>query len=412
MKVMRQELGPIVRLTENAMRRLILAPLALLCLANDAPDAESEYRQRFATYLKDPGNYPYAPMEALPGVKAHRPLPTGGAGIAPTALAEARAYAASNRSTAYMVWHKGRIADAWYGPGVTAQTPLVSKSLSKPLTAIAVGRAIALGKITSLDQPLEEIIAELKGKPKGRILVRHLLDMRSGMLDQGFSTDPDHPLNRCYLSTDHGACIVNDYPMVAEPGTRYAYANAPSDMIALVIERATGQRYGEFLSREVLKPLGAQGGEIWVGSKGGLAHAGCCKYLPAETWMRFAVLLLDDGKWNGKRLLPAGYVRQMRKGTPQNPNFGLGIWIGEPYRQRRGFGAPGTAGPKVLHSEPYLDPDMFLFDGNNNQTIHISPRNRLIVLRMGPNPPAKPEWDNSVLPNLLIRGLAGGQGKP
>ena len=86
----------------------------------------------------------------------------------------------------------------------------------------------------------------------------------------------------------------------------------------------------------------------------------------------------------------------------------LSVWLGQPYRQRRGFGAPGTAGPQVLHSEPYLDPDMFLFDGNNNQTVHISPRQRLIVLRMGATPPVSPEWDNSYLPNLLIRGLTPG----
>lgn len=394
------------------MRRLLL-PLALLSTAaTAAPDDEAIYRERFATYLKDPGNFPYTPMEPLPGVQAHKPLPAGDAAIARDALDKARNYAAANRSTAYLVWHNGKIADAWYGKGIAADTPLVSKSLSKPLTAIAVGRAIALGKIKSLDQPLAEIMPELKGTQKGRILVRHLLDMRSGMLDQGFSTDPDHPLNRCYLSTDHGKCIVNDYPMIAEPGNRYAYANAPSDMVALVLERATGRRFGEFVSSEVLKKIGAAGGTIWVDRPGGLAHSGCCTYVPAESWLRFAILLLDDGKWNGKRLLPSGYVAQMRKGTAQNPSFGLGLWIGEPYRQRRGFGAPGAPGPQVLHSEPYLDPDLFLFDGNNNQTVHVSPRNRLIVLRMGPNPPASPEWDNSVLPNLLIRGLAAGQGKP
>jgi len=403
------------------MRKMLLPLLPLLVAATDAPkdapldakSSESIYQERFATFLRDPGNFPYAPMEPLAGSPAHRPLPTGDKAIAASALEQARAYAAANRSTAYIVWHKGRIADAWYGAGITAETPLVSKSLSKPLTAIAVGRAIVLGKIKSLDQPLSEILPELKGTQKGRILVRHLLDMRSGMLDQGFSKDPDHPLNRCYLSTDHGACIVNDYPMIAEPGTRYAYANAPSDMVALVLERATGRRFGEFVSTEVIKRIGAQGGSIWVDRPGGLAHSGCCTYMPAETWLRLAILLIDDGKWQGKRLLPPGYVAQMRKGTEQNPSFGLGVWLGEPYRQRRGFGAPGTAGPQVLHSEPYLDPELFLFDGNNNQTVHISPRNRLIVLRMGPNPPASPEWDNSVLPNLLIRGLgAGGQGKP
>ena len=66
----------------------------------------------------------------------------------------------------------------------------MSKSLSKPLTAIAVGRAIRLGHIRSLDQPIADFLPELAGTQKGRILVRHLLDMRSGMLDQGFSTDP------------------------------------------------------------------------------------------------------------------------------------------------------------------------------------------------------------------------------
>ncbi len=281
----------------------------------------------------------------------------------------------------------------------------MSKSLAKPLTAIAIGRAIMLGSIRGLDQPIADFLPELKGTPKAAILVRHLLDMRSGLLDQGYSPDPEHPWNRAYLDPDHGQYIVQSYPLTDAPGSRYAYANAPSELIALVIERATGRRYSEFLSKEVLGPLGAAGGEIWVNRPQGLAHSGCCIKLPAETWLKLGILLLDDGVANGKRLLPSGYVREMRTGTPQNPNFGLGVWLGEPYRERRGFGAPGAPGPQVLHSEPYLDPDLFLFDGNSNQTVHISPKHRLIVLRMGETPPKAPEWDNSTLPNLLIRGL-------
>ena len=395
------------------MRKLshLIAAAALVAgsaaWSQDSHDAA--YRTRFETFLRDPGNFPYAPMEPLPGTAQFRPLPKAAPnqqGINSGALAGAITYAKANRSSALIVWHDGRVAAEWHGAGSSAETPLVSKSLSKPLTAIAVGRAIRLGFIQSLDQPIATWLPELRGTQKGRILLRHLLDMRSGMLDQGFSTDPDHPLNRCYLGTDHGRCIIEDYPMLAEPGTRYGYANAPSDLVALVLERATGQRFADFVGRTILQPLGAQGGTIWVNRPGGLAHSGCCAYLPADSWLRMAILLLDDGKWHGRRLLPVGYVAAMRQGTAQNPNFGLGLWLGEPYRQRRGFGAPGTAGPQVLHSEPYLDPDLFLFDGNANQTVHISPRNRLIVLRMGPTPPASPEWDNAYLPNLLIRGLA------
>jgi len=389
-----------------ATSTLMLAPAVAQAVEGD----EAVYQQRFAQFLKDPGNFPYAPMEKLAGAPAWQPMPTqADAKLDPAALAKADAYAASMRSSAFLVWHKGRLIHSWYGQGMDAQTPMLSKSLSKPITALAVGRAIALGKIKGLEQPLGEIIPEWQGTQKGRILVRHLLDMRSGMLDQGFSPDPNHPLNTAYLSTEHGQEIIKNYPMIAEPGTRYAYANAPSDAVALVIERATGRRYGEFVGSEVFAKIGAAGGTIWVDREGGLAHSGCCTYLPAETYLRMAMLIHADGVWGGKRLLPKGYTAQMRRGTPQNPNFGLGLWIGEPYHQRRGFGAPGALGPQVLHSEPYLDPALYLFDGNSNQVVYISPKHDLIVLRIGATPPApsatQAEWDNAFLPNLLIRAI-------
>ncbi len=385
--------------------RKALAALALLATAATPAD-DATYRARFAAFMASPAQFDYSPMEAVPGARRVRPLPTRAAPtIAANALAEAARYAEANRSSAFLVWRDGALESARYFGSTTRDTPLVSKSLAKPLTAIAIGRAIRLGKIKGLDQPIADFIPELAGTPKAAIRVRHLLDMRSGLLDQGYSPDPEHPWNRAYLDTDHGNYIVSSYPLTDAPGTRYAYANAPSELIALVIERATGRRYAEFLSREVLAPLGAAGGEIWVNRPGGLAHSGCCIKLPAETWLKLGILLLDDGVVGGKRLLPRGYVRAMRTGTPQNPNFGLGIWLGEPYRERRGFGAPGAADPQVLHSEAYLDPEMFLFDGNSNQTVHISPKHRLIVLRMGETPPKTPEWDNARLPNLLIRGL-------
>jgi hypothetical protein len=64
----------------------------------------------------------------------------------------------------------------------------------------------------------------------------------------------------------------------------------------------------------------------------------------------------------------------------------------------------------VLHSEPYLADDLFLFDGNSNQVVFIVPSRRLVILRVGDNPPrvAGTEWDNSALPNLVLRGLPNG----
>lgn len=379
-----------------------------MCVAG-ASDSDATYKARFEAFTKAPTNFEYAPLEPVAGARTHRDLshwPEAKRRIAAPALAEAESYAAANRSSALIIWRDGKIELARYFGGKTKDSLLVSKSMAKPLTAIAVGRAIKLGMIQSLDQPVADFIPEWRGTPKAAMQVRHLLDMRSGLLDQGFSADPDHPWNRAYLDTDHGRYIVEHYPLTDQPGLRYAYANAPSELVALVIEKASGMRYAQFIGKHVLAPIGANGGEVWVNREGGLAHSGCCTMLPAESWLRLGLLLLADGKASGKQLLPKGYVTAMRTGTPQNVHYGLGLWIGSPWQQRRGFGAPGRPGPQVLHSEPYLDPDLFLFDGNSNQTLYLSPKYKLAILRMGDTPPPSPEWDNAKLPNMIMKALA------
>ncbi len=371
-----------------------------------AAEAKALYETRFARFMADPGNFTYDFMEPLAGAKPYAALPRGGEqAFAASSLAGASAYAAANNSTAFMVWRKGQVVAESYGAGVKADTPLNAKSLAKPLTAIAIGRALALGKIKSLDQPIGTIIPALKDTPKGAILVRHLLDMRTGLLEQAFVADPESPLNRAYLDADHGRYLVDHYPLTHEPGTRYGYSNATSELVAVLIEAATGRRYTEFVNDEILVPLGAAGGEQWVSSPGGLAHSGCCITMPAESWLRLGALLAQDGVWQGKRLLPTGYVAAMAQGTPQNPNYGLGLWLGTPYREYRGFGAPDAPGLKIYQSAPFADPDMVMFDGNGSQTVHISRRHQLVILRMGPNPPKSPGWDNAYLPNLLIGAM-------
>jgi CubicO group peptidase (beta-lactamase class C family) len=378
-------------------------------------DADDElYLQRFRALAANPrGLEGYDPLEAVPGAKRYRPLAAvrdGRGTIAAGALEAARAYAERNNSNALVVWRDGRIEGQYYFQGNDASTPIVSRSLAKPLTAIAIGRAIELGKIRSLDQPVADFVAEWRDDPRrSKILVRHLLDMRSGFLPQAVATKPEDILNLAYLHPRHDEIIVRDYPVVDEPGTRYEYNNATSEMVAVVIERATGRRYAEFVSTEVLQPLGAAGGQVWINRPGGMAHSGCCIMLPPETWLRLGVLLLDDGVWNGRRLLPAGYVAEMRRGTAQYPYYGLGVYVAGRYTERRGFANPERqpVAQRVLHSEPYLAGDLFLFDGNANQVVYVVPSERLVIVRTGNAPPRRDgvEWDNAFLPNTILRGI-------
>ncbi len=370
-------------------------------------DDEALYMQRFQA-AAGRAMESYDPLEAVAGAGKVQPLPTATnqRAISSGALEQARAYAAANNSKALLIWHDGRLVAETYFGGTDANTLLVSRSMAKPIGAIAVGRAISRKAIRSLDQPMSDSIPEWRNTPKAPTLVRHILDMRSGLLGQGASRDPASILNRAYLHPRHGEIIVNEYPLTNVPGEVYDYSNATGDLAAVLIERATKIRYGEFVSREVLAPLGAAGGKIWTSREGGLAHSGCCILLPAQTWMRLGVALLNNGMWNGRQYLPKGYVEAMRTPTAVNPTYGLGVYASKTYVERTFYGRPNQGLTSAYQSEPYEAPDVFLFDGNAHQVLYMIPSQKLAILRMGDMPPATPEWDNAVLPNIILRDMA------
>ncbi len=370
---------------------------------------EALYLKRFANLMeafKTTGRpAPYDNLEPVSGADDYTPLPRSLAASA--SILKAREYAATNNSLAFIIWHNGKIIEETYFQGSSPESPVTSLSLAKPLSVIGVGRAIQVGKIKSLDTSIAEYIHEWKDSDKSKIHLEHILRMSSGLLPQGLATREDDVLNRAYLHPRHDEVIFHEYPLVDEPGSRYEYSNANGELVAPVIERATGQRYGDWISNEVLKPIGAMGGEVWVNRPGGTAHSGCCILLPAETYLRLAILLLNDGIWEGKRLLPEGFVKTMSTPSVTNKDVGMGLYIGKVYEERRGYANPETTPDKfkVYHSEPYIAGDLVLFDGNQNQVVYIVPSRNLIILRVGTRPKADPEWDNSYLPNTIIRGM-------
>ncbi len=351
----------------------------------------------------------YDTLEPVPGTDRPEALPAAVAGesvISKVALETARTYAQTMRSSAFIVWHRGKVVEESYFGGQEREQPIISRSLAKPITALAVGTAMHAGHIESLDQPVADFIDEWAGTEKEGILVRHLLDMRSGLLPQDFSDDPMSVYNLAYLHPHHDRILIDHYPLVQAPGSEYEYSNATSDLVAVLIERATGVSYHEWVSRAVLIPIGSPGGEVWVNRPGGVAHAGCCMLLPAEAWLRMGILLLQRGIWNGERLLDEAFVRQVLTPSEENAHAGLGVFVAGHYVERRGSFHPRLERGQSWHSEPYLSKDLFLFDGYASQVVYVIPAYELVILRTGDSPPrSDPEWDNTYLPNLLMRSI-------
>ena len=361
--------------------------------------------ERLRTQPRDGG---YDPLVPVAGAPDWQPLPTAAPDqrtISEEALQAVTSYAEAGNSNVLIVWRKGRVELARYWNDFSVAEPMISYSLAKPLTAVAMGRAIAEGHVKSLRQSVADFLPEWQNTERSGILMRHLLDMRSGLLAQANALEPGNVLLRAYLHPRHEEIIINRYPLTHVPGTRYEYNNATAELVAPVLERAVGVSYQNWVAEQVLKPIGALGGTIWLNRPGGVAHSGCCILLPAETFLRLAILLIQDGIWEGQRLLPEGYVDTMRTATSENPWAGMGVYVAGQYVARRGAANPEVQLGRTWHSEPYLAQDLFLFDGNNNQTVHIVPSEELIVLRLGSRPPKDPEWDNAYLPNTLIRGI-------
>jgi CubicO group peptidase (beta-lactamase class C family) len=120
--------------------------------------------------------------------------------------------------------------------------------------------------------------------------------------------------------------------------------------------------------------------------------------------MRIAELLVTGGKFGGEQILPPGWVRAMLAPSKANSRFGYQVWRGEPF----------VAGEEA--SEPYAAADTFLLKGNGKTRLWLVPSMGLSILRVGTNDPIDTDWDDSRIPNMIIRGAgdyvpnAGSQG--
>jgi len=332
--------------------------------------------------------------------------------ISEAALEAARTYAQQNRSESLLVWHKGVLQSADYWMGHDPASVVNSRSMHKMLASLLVGRAIHDGHIGSLDDSVTDYIAAWRGTEKDAITIRNILHMSSGLRWFGIRDRGAFGLSaRRYLDPYWDKVLLNEVGMSFEPGTDYDYSDITADVIPHIIEGATGQRYTEYLSNALLKPLGAPGGFIWVNREGGMPHGGCCLMLPPEAWLRFGIFVLNAGLWDGADHLPEYWMEELLRPSPNNEHFGLMIWLGTPPVERRLYHRPDSPinqvpKPGVYHSEPYLAEDLFLFDGSEGRLVYIVPSEDLVVVRTGFRPePGQPEWDNAMIANTILRGI-------
>ncbi|BAJ32961.1 MULTISPECIES: serine hydrolase domain-containing protein [Kitasatospora] len=242
------------------------------------------------------------------------------------------------------------VAEGWWAP-YSAQRPHLLYSLTKSVTALAVGLAVADGLLATDDLVVdllpEHVPADASAQAR-RITVHHLLTMTAGhprnSLEEAWRREPGD-LVRGFLGL----------PFDAPEGTRHVYDDATAFLLARIVERVTGRGLAEFVDERLFGPMGVGPAE-WDRVRGGAVFGFQGLHLTTEAVAALGELLLRGGSWGGRQLVPRAWVelatRRHIDSEPfiegaDDPDFACGYGY-QFWRSRHGFHANGAYGQQCV----------------------------------------------------------------
>lgn len=347
------------------------------------------------------------PQEAVPGVDTPRAIPVAAESertIRADALEAAERYARSTKSTSLLVFHRGKLQYEAYWEGSDAQTPVYSFSMHKTIVGMMVGFALADGKIASIDDSVAKYLPEWSDPEHSQIRIRHLLQMSSGIESMQYGDNPFSKHQRRQIGTDLERTALS-FDVQEPSGRRFDYNGINPTLLAMIIERTTGRRYAEYLSERLWKPLGNRTAHVWLDHAGGLVFAATSLFATPRDWLRVGIMMLDEGRVEGRQVLPEKWFRQMITPSPTNPTYGNMTWLG--------FNSSGAVSSlnKSLSRYNTVDEEktstlasrnLICFDGLGGQRVYVFPDYALVIVRTGV---LDGGYEDPTLPNLVIQGV-------
>jgi CubicO group peptidase (beta-lactamase class C family) len=394
----------------TGVRRLLLGLAATILLVAAAPAADARFERRFGSFVAagyDPLTVPpewFEPTERVRGGEAPLPVVKPTTAIAPSALAAAAAYAETANSTAFIVAHKGEIVYERYWRGDGPDSVFNPQSMSKTLVALLVGIAIDEGRIGSVDDPVGRYVREWRDDPRGRITIDQLLRMSSGLAqiqgDHGYALTRDNPAVYQHFGSDFVGPILK-LPLASTPGSKWDYNNNGTNLLGLVLERATKRRYADLLADKLWRPLGNRAAFLYLDREGGFPMVSCCVFSRPRDWVSVGRLIAGRGEIGGKRLVPAAWVERMTQPSSTYRGYGYQIWVGD---QKVGGTQPPIPAQALVpwQSERFGAETLFL-NGHGLQRVWVIPSRDLVIVRAGKSWPAA--WDEAAIPNTILRGM-------
>jgi CubicO group peptidase (beta-lactamase class C family) len=310
-----------------------------------------------------------------------------------------RAFAEPNprrprRTRAVVIVQNGRIVAERYAPGFTSDTPLIGWSMTKTVMNALVGILVKEGRL-AIDRPVPIPEWQAAGDPRHAITLDHLLRMSSGLDFDESAWNPVSDVTVMLLGRPDAGLYAASKSLAAVPGTTWHYSSGTTNIVSRALRAVINDdaMYAELPHRALFDRIGMSSALIEADASGTFIGSSF-GYATARDWARLGMLYVNDGMWNGQRILPEGWVAYTRSPAPADPleRYGAHVWLKV---------ADEYSGDAVLPA------DAFHAIGHAGQFVTMIPSANLVVVRLGLTryPDA---WDHTAFVRDVLMALEGG----
>lgn len=275
--------------------------------------------------------------------------------------AELEAWHKKIESVAFLIIKNDSIFSESYYDGYNKDSKSNSFSMAKSVVSASLGKAIMQGKIKGLDQKVSDFFPQFGKGKSANMTVGDLSSMASGLdWDESYYS-PFSVTTRAYFDEKLNDVILGQKG-IDEPGKTYKYLSGNTQLLAMCIEKATGESLANYVAKNFWQPMGAENNALWqTDHKDGIVKAYCCIASNARDFARFGKLYKQHGKWNGQQILDSTFIATST--TPRfadSPQYGYGWWL-----------------------DNYKGKQVFYMRGHLGQYVIVIPEDDLIIVRLG-----------------------------
>jgi CubicO group peptidase (beta-lactamase class C family) len=272
---------------------------------------------------------------------------------------------------AIVVVHDGKIIAERYAPGFYHYSRLMGWSMTKSITNSLIGILVKDGKLkTELPAP----VSDWENDDRKNITLSNLLQASSGLEWSESYFVPTSSFHRMFIHSDDKAAFARGMALKNQPGEHFLYSSGTTLILSGIIRETVGdENYYKFPYERLFYKIGMNQAVMEADASGTFVGSSYC-YASALDWARFGLLYLNDGVWDGERILPEGWVKYTTTPATAAPmgEYGAQWWLNA-----------GAKNDPDRRKYPKIPADAYWADGFEEQYVMVVPSRKLVVVRLG-----------------------------